>query len=194
VKSVLCPEVRYRLAHPPHLWDHVPGDQSFLCDGWLPVIPSNPLEVMMTIQRVTQKNRGYDFSTMEDHEKIGYIKEMNLAAQVELVEALDEIGWKSWASSRHINRAAFINELVDVLHFAFNMLAAVQCSDRELYNRFREKAIINARRVMNGYTGVEEKCPRCNRALDDPETRCRIELVTKDNETRRMLTICQDEM
>jgi hypothetical protein len=119
---------------------------------------------------------GYNFQRMLPADRILYIKEMYIGAGRELGEALDETGWKSWATSRHINRDAYVGELVDVLHFWINMLLVLGDDPeelaREVFARYGVKKYINAARQADGYDGVSTKCPQCHRALDDPAVTC----------------------
>lgn len=119
---------------------------------------------------------GRNFQRMLPADRAIYIREMQQAAIMELCEALDEVGWKSWATSRHINRDAYVAELVDVLHFWINMLLALGDDPDELasevFTRYTLKAAINASRQARGYDGVVGKCPSCHRALDDPAVNC----------------------
>jgi hypothetical protein len=86
------------------------------------------------------------------------------ALLVELGEALQEVGWKSWASPRGwVNRDAYIGELVDVGHFLANLLVAVGCDDAEWETRYVAKQALNLKRQLEGYDGVSTKCPGCHR-------------------------------
>jgi dimeric dUTPase (all-alpha-NTP-PPase superfamily) len=110
---------------------------------------------------------GGDPSQLDQDEKIDYIKSMTLAASDELHEALAEVGWKPWATSRHINRDAYLGELIDVLHFWVNLCLVVGADANEIRERYAEKASRNAKRQAEGYDGVTGKCEACKRALDD---------------------------
>jgi hypothetical protein len=126
---------------------------------------------------------GRNFQRMLQSERVIYIREMQQAAIMELCEALDEVGWKTWATSRHINRDAYIGELVDVLHFWINMLLALGDDPtelaREVFTRYGVKGRINAERQARGYDGVSSKCPACNRDVADMGVMCSITL--RDN-------------
>jgi dimeric dUTPase (all-alpha-NTP-PPase superfamily) len=110
---------------------------------------------------------GGDPGELDDESKIEYIKSMTLAATDELHEALAEVGWKPWATSRHVNRDAYLGELIDVLHFWVNLCLAVGANAEEIAFRYNEKANRNAKRQAEGYDGVTGKCEHCKRALDD---------------------------
>ena len=93
---------------------------------------------------------------------IEWIRINTLAATDELHEALNETGWKPWATTTHVNREAFIGEVVDALHFIGNLLAGVGCTDSELSAAYYEKMDRNAQRQSEGYTGLD-KCIGCGR-------------------------------
>lgn len=133
------------------------------------------LDNMLQRQRELQeKSMGIDFKTMSNEDRIAYIKENVLALTDELHEMLSEMGWKSWATSRHINTSAAFGELIDAWHFMMNIALALMPGDmhpsavadcfQRYYNAKRAK---NAQRQVDGYDGVSTKCPRCGRALDD---------------------------
>ena len=93
-----------------------------------------------------------------------------LAAQAELVELLNEAGWKPWATSRHFNREQIIGEAVDALHFIANLLRMTGCTGHELSARYRGKQLVNLDRQIASYDGVTGKCRVCKRDL--AESRC----------------------
>lgn len=103
--------------------------------------------------------------------KVEYIRNMTLALLDEMHEALNETGWKPWASSNHINEEAFKNELVDAFHFFMNLMLVVDMTPSELYIRYRRKREKNIKRQDDGYDGLD-KCPSCKRAYDDDAVKC----------------------
>lgn len=113
-----------------------------------------------------------DASGSYTDEEIEFVRWNVLAASDELHEALAEVGWKPWATSRHVKREQFVGEIVDVLHFVANLLCVVGVTGEELTERYQAKQKVNGHRQTNGYTGVDEKCPACGRALDDPGVTC----------------------
>jgi dimeric dUTPase (all-alpha-NTP-PPase superfamily) len=115
---------------------------------------------------------GVDPFNLSDEAKVQYIKDMTLALEDELHEALAEVGWKPWATSRHVNDRAFGGELVDALHFLVNLFLAIGWSSDEVVQAYLLKAQKNADRQASGYDGVSGKCPRCHRALDDDAVSC----------------------
>lgn len=98
---------------------------------------------------------------------------MNLnAAFLELAEAQQETPWKPWATAEDRttkwakNRDKFVGEMVDVLFFVANALAAVECTDAELEAAYNHKIVVNQQRQAVGYDG-DNKCAGCGRAFDD---------------------------
>lgn len=133
---------------------------------------------MLALQEQLQRESfGYNFETMTAEQRIQYIKDMKLALEAELQEALDETGWKPWATRKFINRDAYFGELVDVLHFLMNMFLVLgdntgDLAD-EIFTKYCLKNHINERRQREGYDGISTKCGGCGRALDDPAVSCR---------------------
>lgn len=107
----------------------------------------------------------------ENYDRIVFIRDMILALTDELHEALNETGWKPWASSDHINEEAFKNELVDAWHFFMNLMLVAKMSPEELYIRYLRKHEKNKDRQEVGYDGLD-KCPMCKRAFDDDAVQC----------------------
>lgn len=110
---------------------------------------------------------GIDFSRMTDEEKIEQIKTNVLALTDELHEALAEVGWKPWASSRHINTEALRGELIDAYHFMMNLMLIAGMDEDMVSRMYNEKHQRNKDRQAEGYDGIAGKCPVCQRALDD---------------------------
>ena len=132
---------------------------------------------MMQLQEQLQVDSfGYNFQRMLPGDRVRYVKDMKLALEAELQEALDETGWKPWATRRDINRDAYLAELVDVLHFLMNMILVLGDDPSELaeevFTLYCRKNKINERRQREGYDGVSTKCGGCGRALDDPAVSC----------------------
>lgn len=122
------------------------------------------------------KSYGADPVTLTGDEAADWIRWNVLALEDELHEALAETGWKPWATSRHINRDAFIGELVDSFHFLMNLMLVVDCSADEFLDKYFVKRGINAARQAAGYDGVTTKCVKCKRALDDVSVACTVDL------------------
>lgn len=139
-------------------------------------------------RRLQIDSYGHDPKALDDEDKIEFIRWNVLALEDELHEALAEVGWKPWATSRHINREAYVGELVDAFHFFMNLCLAVGVDGRELYARYMIKRDINAARQANGYDGLF-KCASCRRALDTiPIEHHKLVQVGS-----QMLTVCSEE-
>ena len=115
-----------------------------------------------------QKMYGFDPKKMTTESAIEYIRWNSVALMSELGEMMGEVGWKPWATSKHINRAAFVGEGVDALKFLLNMLLAVGVTPEELHRKFMDKSLVNRIRQEAGYDGVTGKCDHCGRAQDEP--------------------------
>lgn len=117
-----------------------------------------------------------DFENMSDEERIQFIRMNVLAITDELHEALNETGWKPWASSRHMNVDGYMSELVDVFHFFMNLMLATGYRPDDLaemlYEGYFDKRKKNIARQEAGYDGITGKCPGCKRAYDDKGVRC----------------------
>lgn len=115
-----------------------------------------------------------DFDTMDvDVDALTAYVTMNLnAAFLELAETQQEVPWKPWAKTEDrtkvwaTGRDKVIGELVDVLMFVGNTLAAVNCTDAELATRYEAKMAVNRQRQAAGYDN-KNKCGGCGRAFDD---------------------------
>lgn len=132
-------------------------------------------EIFERQAKLQRDSFGINPADMDPEARSQYIKDMVLAATDELHEALAEVGWKPWATSRHLNKDAFIGELVDVLHFLVNLWLAAGATPQQVRDRYIEKSIRNARRQSDGYDGISGKCPECKRAFDDPGVLCSFE-------------------
>lgn len=119
-----------------------------------------------------KKSFGVNPAALNDEDRRQFIVDMMLALQDELHEALNETGWKPWATSRHLNRQAFGNELVDALHFLVNLFIVNGWNAENVASAYFAKAEKNALRQELGYDGVAQKCSSCGRALDDVAVRC----------------------
>jgi len=111
---------------------------------------------------------GQDPGELEGDAKANFITWNYAEMCVELGEMMNEYpGHKTWVTDRtRINRTEFIAEMVDALHFAGNILAAVGCDDREFSAAYQLKMNKNAARMASKvYDGVSDKCPECKREL-----------------------------
>lgn len=144
-------------------------------------------EIKLTIdpiaQRLMQKQRefqqrllnGDDPSDLAGTERKAYIREQALALTDELHEALAETGWKSWATSDHINREAYASELADVYIFLMNLMLVGNVNMTDIFRLVEAKQAKNHKRQDDGYDGITTKCPACKRAYDDDAVECREE-------------------
>lgn len=119
------------------------------------------------------KSFGSDPKSLDKDERADFIRWNVLALTDELHEALAETGWKPWASSKYVNRDAYVSELVDAFHFLMNLMLVVDCSAEEFLAKYAEKRKINVKRQEDGYDGVTGKCSMCKRAFDDPAVDCK---------------------
>lgn len=89
----------------------------------------------------------------------------------ELSEAMSEVGWKPWATSRHLNGEAFMREMVDAFHFFMNLLLAGNPDSTpeqimaDFFEKYKAKNEKNAQRQVEGYDGISDKCGVCKREL-----------------------------
>jgi len=104
--------------------------------------------------------------------KMAFLMETSAALMCEVTEAMNETGWKPWASSQHINSDAYREELADIFIFLMNLLLIDDMQMMELARLVDAKQTKNVKRQMEGYTGVTEKCPRCKAALDGAGIGC----------------------
>jgi dimeric dUTPase (all-alpha-NTP-PPase superfamily) len=95
-------------------------------------------------------------------ERAGYVQAMALAAIVELGEVMQEVSWKPWADAEFFNRDAYLEELIDVLHFWMNLVLVATDKPEELLSAYMRKHDVNAQRQADGYTGLD-KCSECGR-------------------------------
>lgn len=133
---------------------------------------------LLQLQLESQREAfGFDPPALEGDERAEFIRWNILALEDELHEAMGEVGWKPWATSRHLNREAYLKELVDAYHFLMNLVLVVMEPDQtldDLANEFasvyRKKREVNLHRQATGYDGVKGKCPMCNRSRDDVDS------------------------
>lgn len=120
---------------------------------------------------------GYDVRDLRGDERADYVMWNAFALTDEIHEAMQEIGWKPWATSRHLNEERFMDEMVDAFHFFMNMLLATnpEMSSAELAEEFAQRYKVknekNAQRQLDGYDGVAGKCRWCYRELSLNEDR-----------------------
>ena len=122
------------------------------------------------------KHMGGSPRTMSPDDKMRFLSQMHTALITELTEALDETGWKPWASSDHINQDRYLSEIVDALHFFLNLIlvAGDETTDAEnladaISEKYLAKREKNAQRQIEGYDGVTGKCPWCHTDLAEAD-------------------------
>lgn len=136
------------------------------------------LATMLETQRAFQRRVASStlYSTPPNYvgegRRIDEFKDMVMALQDELHEALGEIGWKPWANSRHFNVEAVQGELVDAWCFLMSLMLLAGLDAPTLYRKYMSKMQINHKRQDDGYDGINGKCKSCGRALDDPAVSC----------------------
>lgn len=133
------------------------------------------LTVMLAAQRAVATDVQADPAGFTDpEERIEYIRAMTLAVIAELHEMLNEIGWKPWATSRHVNEDAAFGELRDAWQFLMNLMFAVTLAPPEelaarLVKEIEAKHAVNVARHAAGYDGISGKCRQCHRDLGEVE-------------------------
>jgi len=103
-----------------------------------------------------QVQRFRDPSQMARDDALEFILWNVVACTDELHEALNEVGWKPWASARHINRNEYVGELIDAMHFIVNLCLVVGVTPEEFHARYLSKNEKNHRRQLEGYTGEKD--------------------------------------
>ncbi len=130
------------------------------------------LETMLATQRAFQlRLNGYDVDDQSDPSRIENFKISLLALEDELHEALNEMGWKEWAKSRHFNEQRVREELIDAWHFFMNLMLHAGMTADMLFDMYRAKHAVNVKRQDDGYDGVSNKCPACHRDLNEDPPR-----------------------
>jgi hypothetical protein len=123
--------------------------------------------VMPPPNRVPGDLRGEDRAT--------FVTWNMFAIEDELHEAIAEMGWKPWATSRHLNADAMLKEMIDAWHFFMNVLLVIAgekgWTTQQLAEEFTKvyiaKNAVNVERQQEGYDGVSSKCPVCHRELSE---------------------------
>lgn len=138
------------------------------------------LAQMLKLQRELQvESFKLDPAELDDEMRMEFIRWNTLALVAELVEMLDETGWKPWATSNHVHGEPALKEMVDAWHFFMNILWAIAGGghgDADVLaeaftERYLAKRKVNAERQAEGYDGVTGKCPGCKRDLAEVEVR-----------------------
>lgn len=124
--------------------------------------------------RQLQKDHfGVNYSELRGEKLADYMRTQIAAIASELGEFTAEVDWKPWVNADRergwINRDQAVGELVDLVHFVANALCAMDVTDDEWEDRYRQKQEINRERRATGYDARSTKC-RCGRAVEDGET------------------------
>lgn len=158
------------------------------------VVRSDRLADMFEYQRKLQLLLGNDATTMAPEQLMDYIRTMGWACSDELHEAVNECGWKPWATSNHINYEAFRDELTDAWLFLLNLMIAANMTPGDLFDRWIKKRLNAERRHYEQYDGVSSKCPKCKRAYDNDAVKCEPEIPTGADGKGRPAICAEDTM
>lgn len=139
--------------------------------------PDHLYEMMKAQFEMQRDTYGIDYSKLTDEERIHHFKEMLHAFNDEMHEALGEMGWKPWATSKHFNTEAVQGEMVDGWHFFMNLMMISGLTPEKLYRMYNAKRLKNIQRQVEGYDGVSTKCAGCRRALDDDAVDCHVNYI-----------------
>lgn len=140
-------------------------------------VSKNTLADLMNMQKdIQEKVYGYNFKELQEGPLSGMRKFFDWnyhAIQDELREMMDALGgikdgigsgvWKPWKKAHKLADEYTFNkmtnsdkkelkmELVDLMHFFFNLCAAVNMTPEELFNYYMAKNEENIRRQNTGY-------------------------------------------
>lgn len=157
-----------------------------------PTYGGDMLVQMMARQSAAQAKYHDGDKLKSTEDKISDIMHNAFALLDEVHEAMGEVGWKRWATSRHINDEAFKNELIDAWHFMMNLFELAGMSADEVYERYNAKRDKNDKRQQDGYDGVSTKCKGCGRALDDDAVKCHVMTTTLAADDGRVISTSSD--
>lgn len=130
------------------------------------------LNQILDMQRNYQLRLGHDFEKMTLRRRIAYILEMSYALNDEVHESTKEVGWKSWAKSKHINEEAYRSELIDCFFFLLNLMLAANMTPMDIFRGYKAKLAKNLQRIKDRYDGVSTKCKVCKRDYNDAGVEC----------------------
>lgn len=145
-------------------------------------------------RKLQETSFGVNYAELAGERLADYLLMNAFALADELHEAMAECRWKSWAVNRgELDQVAFAAEMVDLLHFAANMLVAAGVTDDQLWQEYHAKQDRNAVRqaAPGGYDAVASKCPNtsCRRELDKPKALVRMVVLTSPNTGHSMAVI-----
>jgi len=121
-------------------------------------------------------------------ERANFVTWNMFAMEDELHEAIAEMGWKPWATSRHLNAPAMMKEMVDAWHFFMNVMLVIGgelgiTNDDDLaeyfYELYHNKNQVNSERQKEGYDGLSSKCPQCHRETTETNSLFHFDLLGK---------------
>lgn len=134
---------------------------------------ANPFQDWLELQLELQiRAFGNDPRTLTPEDRAVFMVWNAFAVEDELHEAMQEVGWKPWATDRSIHNGAFLDEIVDALHFLGNMILAAAIEAKTppwelaeiVWQKYQDKVEVNIQRQKQGYTGLD-KCTECHRDL-----------------------------
>lgn len=100
---------------------------------------------------IYQRDLQLKLNTFPDEWDEQYIKDMVLAAQVELTEILNETPWKPWKKQQDLHPSKYKEEIADLLHFVINLCLVARMTPKELYGLYVTKHSINKMRILEDY-------------------------------------------
>lgn len=77
-----------------------------------------------------------------------WVEKNALALIHEVMELLDEVGYKWWKRKDKIDRERVTDELADVMHFFVSLCLALGVGPEELYRAYTEKNAENIKRQL----------------------------------------------
>lgn len=106
-------------------------------------------EMMLHAHSLQVNYIGIDPGALTGEERAEYVRSMVLAATDELHEAMHEVAWKPWKVDQGEirDRPAYIEELVDVMHFIANLLLVVDADGEEVSQMYEHKMRTNMERL-----------------------------------------------
>lgn len=112
-------------------------------------------ELLESTRDLQTQSFGADPSELDGDEFAEYIRNMTLAAQVELSEFIQELPWKPWRAPNtrpdEIARERAVEELIDVVHFLANLFVALNVDASEIRESYEAKRAENVRRQAEWY-------------------------------------------
>ena len=130
------------------------GDWVALADSRMTSLQLSSMDDVLANVREYHVALNYPEPTTDPEVKARQIRELILAAQVELVEVLNEADWKPWKAyggNREIRKGKFVEELGDVIFFLDSLLMVTNTSWGELAKWMNRKVVENYGRLDSGY-------------------------------------------